>query len=487
MSASDAAPLPRLGEVFFDVRGNSRSMRLSWYADTGVAVFSIWQGGMCTGTFRLAIADLPRMVETLRRGPGGQAAAGGPGALGEQFTAVPVPANAEVPAQGADYGTGPAEYAEDYQGRTAEYPAERSGHGTGPADYPAEPAGFRTGPAGYPAEHQTPAAEYPAERPSPAGYPAERPGPAGYPAERPGPAGYPAEHQTPAAEYPGHRTGPADYPAEPGGYRTVAAEYPGDYQTRAAGYPAEPASPADYPPEPAEYRTATAGYSEDYQTRAGYPAERPGHHAGPAGYPPEPSGYRTGPADYSAATGGHRGEPAAYAAEPGGHHEARADYQTRAAEYPASHSGYQDQAAGYPDDQLGPRGGREYLPGHRGYQPEPEEQGREYLAELVGGPHRASGGGHSSESFEHEAGYAGGTGALDYRDPVPAAHYRRDSSARGYGDATGPTPADYRAHYGTEVTDASPDDLPAESFRHGQPAGNRAAARRHAPPEAPFG
>ena len=69
MSASDAAPLPRLGEVFFDVRGESRSMRLSWYADTGVAVFSIWQGGTCTGTFRLPIADLPRMVDSLQRGP----------------------------------------------------------------------------------------------------------------------------------------------------------------------------------------------------------------------------------------------------------------------------------------------------------------------------------------------------------------------------------------------------------------------------------
>jgi hypothetical protein len=69
MSASDAAPLPRLGEVFFDVRGDSRSMRLSWYADTGVAVFSIWQGGRCTGTFRLPIDDLPRMIETLQRGP----------------------------------------------------------------------------------------------------------------------------------------------------------------------------------------------------------------------------------------------------------------------------------------------------------------------------------------------------------------------------------------------------------------------------------
>ena len=74
MSASDAAPLPRLGEVFFDVRGNSRSMRLSWYADTGVAVFSIWQGGTCTGTFRLPMDDLARMIESLQRGPQGQRA-----------------------------------------------------------------------------------------------------------------------------------------------------------------------------------------------------------------------------------------------------------------------------------------------------------------------------------------------------------------------------------------------------------------------------
>src|SRR5919108_5353938 len=79
MSASDAAPLPRLGEVYFDVRGESRTMRLSWYADTGVAVFSIWQGGTCTGTFRLPIADLPRMIDALQRGPhGGAREAGGP-------------------------------------------------------------------------------------------------------------------------------------------------------------------------------------------------------------------------------------------------------------------------------------------------------------------------------------------------------------------------------------------------------------------------
>src|SRR5215469_3218462 len=78
MSASDPAPLPRLGEVFFDVRGDSRSMRLSWYADTGIAVFSIWQGGRCTGTFRLPIEDLARMTEILQRGPQGRRAGSRP-------------------------------------------------------------------------------------------------------------------------------------------------------------------------------------------------------------------------------------------------------------------------------------------------------------------------------------------------------------------------------------------------------------------------
>src|SRR6266568_3065665 len=71
MSMSDAAPLPRLGEVFFDVRSASRTLRISWYADTGVAVLSIWQGGTCTGSFRLPMGDLPRMIETLQRGPEG--------------------------------------------------------------------------------------------------------------------------------------------------------------------------------------------------------------------------------------------------------------------------------------------------------------------------------------------------------------------------------------------------------------------------------
>ena len=88
MSASDAAPLPRLGEVFFDVRGSSRSMRLSWYADTGISVFSIWQGGTCTGTFRLPQEELPRLIDALQRGASGLTRAA-PAAVLRQLPGAP--------------------------------------------------------------------------------------------------------------------------------------------------------------------------------------------------------------------------------------------------------------------------------------------------------------------------------------------------------------------------------------------------------------
>ena len=84
MSEPDAVPLPREGEVFFDVRGEARSMRLSWYANSKVAVFSIWQGNRCTGTFRLPFADLTRMVQALQAGPPEAVPAGPPGGSGYQ-------------------------------------------------------------------------------------------------------------------------------------------------------------------------------------------------------------------------------------------------------------------------------------------------------------------------------------------------------------------------------------------------------------------
>src|ERR1700730_473781 len=163
MSASDAAPLPRLGEVFFDVRGNSRSMRLSWYADTGVAVFSIWQGGTCTGTFRLPIDDLARMVEALRRGPQGprarrdtsrgQVSAEQP--YGRDLGSGRGAGGLAGPADGADPGP-PAGALRRPPAADQRIPVPRAD-----ADYHDEPAGSPGEPAGYPGE--------------PAGYPGEPP------------------------------------------------------------------------------------------------------------------------------------------------------------------------------------------------------------------------------------------------------------------------------------------------------------------------
>src|SRR5207247_2611097 len=147
MSASDAAPLPRLGEVFFDVRGESRTMRLSWYADTGVAVFSIWQGGTCTGTFRLPIADLPRMVEALQRGPHGhddQVAGEQPGSRDPRLPAraghrgkAPRRRRGSPPAPPAAAEAGPGRRAMDGAGDPGEYPAGLAPDF--PGEYPAGP------------------------------------------------------------------------------------------------------------------------------------------------------------------------------------------------------------------------------------------------------------------------------------------------------------------------------------------------------------
>ncbi len=74
-------------------------MRLSWYAETGVAVFSIWQGETCTGTFRVPITDLPRLVDTLQRGPAGATAG---------HLAVPGTGPGQVQDHGAESGAAPA-------------------------------------------------------------------------------------------------------------------------------------------------------------------------------------------------------------------------------------------------------------------------------------------------------------------------------------------------------------------------------------------
>lgn len=64
----EVRPIPRLGGVVQDVRGAGRALRVSWHGDDGLVVLSLWDGPRCTGTVRVAAADVPTLVEALRLG-----------------------------------------------------------------------------------------------------------------------------------------------------------------------------------------------------------------------------------------------------------------------------------------------------------------------------------------------------------------------------------------------------------------------------------
>ena len=61
-------PLPATGEVFLDTRGAGRALRVSWHGEADVVVLSLWHGGTCSGTFRLAVEDVPDLIDALRDG-----------------------------------------------------------------------------------------------------------------------------------------------------------------------------------------------------------------------------------------------------------------------------------------------------------------------------------------------------------------------------------------------------------------------------------
>lgn len=298
MSEPDAVPLPREGEVFFDVRGESRTMRLSWYADSAVAVFSIWQGNRCTGTFRLPFADLPRMAGMLQSGP--------PSRQAKMAAAAPGAAFADA---GGAHG-----YPQD-----AGYPMAATG----------AYEGYDAGPAGY--GHGAPGA---AQGAGPGGFASHGYAAAGYETAAYGAADYgdvPAYHQAggPDGDY-GHGYGGASYS---GGYQTGRHDRPGQEQD---GYPAH-------------YREQAARQdSTGYLPAPGYagPGGQPGHHgqAAPAARPayqdPAASAERPGYLDH----GGHGGLPG-YLGEPGYQREdayrGEAGYRERgfSPDYPDAHPG----------------------------------------------------------------------------------------------------------------------------------------------------
>ena len=63
-----ARPLPETGSIFLDARGGDRALRVSWHPEAGVVVLSLWRDDVCAGSFRLAVDEVPEMIDLLRSG-----------------------------------------------------------------------------------------------------------------------------------------------------------------------------------------------------------------------------------------------------------------------------------------------------------------------------------------------------------------------------------------------------------------------------------
>ena len=63
-----ARPLPEAGSIFLDARGGDRALRVSWHQESGLVVLSLWRDNVCAGSFRLAVDEVPDLIDMLRTG-----------------------------------------------------------------------------------------------------------------------------------------------------------------------------------------------------------------------------------------------------------------------------------------------------------------------------------------------------------------------------------------------------------------------------------
>ncbi|WP_204294470.1 hypothetical protein [Actinoplanes campanulatus] len=57
--------MPTVGDVFTDVRGDGRTMRVSYHENRQVVVVSLWADAVCRGSFQLAADDVGRLTVLL--------------------------------------------------------------------------------------------------------------------------------------------------------------------------------------------------------------------------------------------------------------------------------------------------------------------------------------------------------------------------------------------------------------------------------------
>ncbi|QDY08678.1 hypothetical protein FJK98_17280 [Micromonospora sp. HM134] len=61
----EVLPMPSFGDLFTDVRGDERTMRVSYHPERGAVVLSLWSGTTCRGSFRMAVDDVSRLRTVL--------------------------------------------------------------------------------------------------------------------------------------------------------------------------------------------------------------------------------------------------------------------------------------------------------------------------------------------------------------------------------------------------------------------------------------
>ena len=65
---SAVSPVPDGVEYFLDTRGDDRALRVRWHDEADVVVLSMWRGPECVASFRLAVDEVPDLIDALREG-----------------------------------------------------------------------------------------------------------------------------------------------------------------------------------------------------------------------------------------------------------------------------------------------------------------------------------------------------------------------------------------------------------------------------------
>ena len=71
--------LPPRGEWFADARDGGRALRVSWHAEVGCVVLSLWREDACVATARLSPAEAARLIGSLAAGLAAATAPAAPG------------------------------------------------------------------------------------------------------------------------------------------------------------------------------------------------------------------------------------------------------------------------------------------------------------------------------------------------------------------------------------------------------------------------